>query len=77
VFDNLKSVTACKLRVRRMSLVIYRGSISKESKKVRLFYKNVKVKSLAVFKEPGSLKSYQRQHLKLRSNDFHVIITIE
>jgi len=60
-----------------MSLVIYGGSIPKESIEMRLSYKNVKVKSLALFKEPVCLKSYQRQHLKVRYNDFPVIIISE
>jgi hypothetical protein len=51
MFDNLAGVTAHKLRVRSMSLEICRESIPKESKEVRLSYKNVKLKSLAVFKE--------------------------
>jgi hypothetical protein len=45
-----------------MSFEMCGGSIPKEFKEVTLSYENVKVKSLAVFKEPGSLKSYQRQH---------------
>jgi len=50
VFDNLKCVTACKLRVRSVSLVICRGSIPKESKEVRLSYKNIKVKFMPFLK---------------------------
>ena len=77
MFDNLKGVTARKLRVRHVSHIICIGNIPKGSKEGSLSYISKSQSTLSVIKEADCLQSYYKQHLKVHYSDFPVIFVSE